>query len=125
MRQHAEAATNLQRRLRTILIVDDCASGVRLDHRAQDSQRRRLAGAVVTEQASDATIERAERYVMQCLHTAEALLQPFDIDHGAVAEVDSMKGAGAIAAAHFTSRLVAAPSRMNSFTTRGMHPIAS
>ena len=93
-RQYAERAANLQRRSDAIVTVDDCATSVRPQYGAQDAQRRRLAGAVVTEQAGDAAVLRFERDIVQRLYGAELLAEALDANHGAGALRDNMKAVG-------------------------------
>ena len=56
MRQHAERTPDFERLCRAIVAVDQCTTFIRADHRTEDTQRGRLAGAIVPEQAGDASV---------------------------------------------------------------------
>jgi hypothetical protein len=57
--------------LPTIEAVDDALPAIGSQHRAEDPQRGRFAGAVVTEEPGDAAVLRFEGDIAHCLHGAE------------------------------------------------------
>ncbi len=61
MRQHADAAAGGETVVYDIMAIDARAAGVRVQHRVQDAQGRRFAGAIRAQQAGNAAVAGAER----------------------------------------------------------------
>src|SRR5690606_25653791 len=58
------------------------AARIRFQDRVEDAQRRRLAGAVRSQHASDAAVRRLETDTVNRFDFAEGLFQVADPDHG-------------------------------------------
>ena len=62
--------------------IDAASAAVRLEQRRQHAQRRRLSGAIGTEQPGHDAVLGAEGDPFHRDHRTEGLAQPLDLDHG-------------------------------------------
>src|SRR5690606_18815708 len=81
VRHDADAALCVQRIAHGIDVVDEGAAGIGPEQAVENAQRRRLAGAVVAEQAGDGAIARPQRDTAQGLYVAETLAQIPRLNH--------------------------------------------
>ena len=122
VRQHAEHAARRERGRREIDAADARRAAIGLEHRRQDPQARRLAGAVRPEQPRDAAVRRLEAHAVERANRAEALAEAFDLDHGAGPSKLKKNGVGGSSSRQLASRSAGAGVSRNARKMRGTQP---
>ena len=81
VRQHPHQPAGRERLADRAGAIDQSVARVRHQHRIEDPERGRLAGAVGAEQSGDAAVARAQRHVADGLDRTEILLQVRGFNH--------------------------------------------
>ena len=75
-----------------VYAVDRCQTRIRFEHRVQNSERGRFAGAVRPEQTGDAAILCFEADAVDSFYVAEVLAKSLHGNHGSGPEKSTKKG---------------------------------
>ena len=123
--EHTDAAPDRHAVPHHVVAVDERSARVRREQRGQHAQQGRLACAVGTEQARDASIRRDQVHLLHgvnLLALAEGLADALDGDHDAGPSRSTKNGGRFVVVRQPASSFAAVPARTNSATRRGAQP---